>query len=115
MSPYLGYSAPTNRPAEGPGLWASPDMPRIVAARILEMIGIDWPQSLPAIAFANALETKMNVTRQYSLPPDDELYRPVRLEERVHALRPLDGAGLKRWRARTKSSTSQSGCASWPR
>ena len=66
MSPYLGYSAPTNRPAEGPGLWASPDMPRIVAARILEMIGIDWPQSLPAIAFANALETKMNVTRQYS-------------------------------------------------
>ena len=36
--------------------------------------------------------------------PDDELYRPVRLEERVHALRPLDGAGLKRWRVRTKSS-----------
>ncbi len=78
LAPYLGYSAPTNRPAEGPGLWASPDMPRIVASVILERIGIDWPQSLPAIAFANAPEAKMNVTSQYSFrllrnytaPPD---------------------------------------------
>jgi pimeloyl-ACP methyl ester carboxylesterase len=78
LAPYLGYSAPTNRPAEGPGLWASPDMPRIVASVILERLGIDWPQSLPAIAFANAPEAKMNVTSQYSLrlmrnytaPPD---------------------------------------------
>ena len=31
LAPYLGYSAPTNRPAEGPGLWASPDLPRIIA------------------------------------------------------------------------------------
>ena len=31
LAPYLGYSAPTNRPAEGPGRWASPDTPRIVA------------------------------------------------------------------------------------
>jgi alpha-beta hydrolase superfamily lysophospholipase len=78
LAPYLGYSAPTNRPAEGPGLWASPDMPRIVASLILERIGIDWPQSLPTIAFANVPEAKMNVTSQYSLrlmrnytaPPD---------------------------------------------
>jgi pimeloyl-ACP methyl ester carboxylesterase len=78
LAPYLGYSAPTNRPAEGPGLWASPDMPRIVASVILERLGIDWPQSLPAIAFANAPEAKMNVTSQYSFrllrnytaPPD---------------------------------------------
>ena len=78
LAPYLGYSAPTNRPAEGPGLWAAPDSPRIVATLMLERIGIDWPQSLPAIGFANAPETKMAVTSQYSFrllqnytaPPD---------------------------------------------
>jgi pimeloyl-ACP methyl ester carboxylesterase len=78
LAPYLGYSAPTNRPAEGPGLWAAADTPRIVATLMLERIGIDWPQSLPALAFANAPEAKMNVTSQYSFrlmtnytaPPD---------------------------------------------
>ena len=78
LAPYLGYSAPTNRPAEGPGLWASPDLPRIIATLILGRLGIDWPQSLPAIAFANAPEAKMFVTSQYSFrllqnytaPPD---------------------------------------------
>jgi pimeloyl-ACP methyl ester carboxylesterase len=66
LAPYLGHSAPTNRPAEGPGLWASPDMPRILATLALERLGIDWPQSLPALAFANAPEAKMFVTSQYS-------------------------------------------------
>jgi len=66
VAPYLGYSAPTNRPAEGSGLWASPDMPRIIATLMLGRLGIDWPQSLPAIAFANAPEAKMFVTSQYS-------------------------------------------------
>jgi pimeloyl-ACP methyl ester carboxylesterase len=78
LAPYLGYSAPTNRPAEGPGLWAQPDLPRIRATFILEKLGIDWPQSLPALAFANAPEAKMFVTSQYSFrlmgnytaPPD---------------------------------------------
>jgi len=78
LAPYLGYSAPTNRPAEGPGLWASPDLPRIIATLMLERLGIDWPQSLPAIAFADAPEAKMAVTSQYSFrllqnytaPPD---------------------------------------------
>jgi pimeloyl-ACP methyl ester carboxylesterase len=78
LAPYLGYSAPTNRPAEGPGRWASPDLPRIVATLMLERLGIDWPQSLPAIAFANVPEAKMFVTSQYSFrlmqnytaPPD---------------------------------------------
>jgi pimeloyl-ACP methyl ester carboxylesterase len=78
LAPYLGHSAPTNRPAEGPGLWASPDMPRILATLALERLGIDWPQSLPALAFANAPEAKMAVTSQYSFrlmgnytaPPD---------------------------------------------
>ena len=66
LAPYLGYSAPTNRPAEGPGLWAQPDLPRILASVFLEKSGIDWPQSLPAIAFADAPEAKMSVTSQYS-------------------------------------------------
>jgi pimeloyl-ACP methyl ester carboxylesterase len=66
LAPYLGYSAPTNRPAEGPGLWASPDTPRIIATLMLERLGIDWPQSLPALAFANVPEAKMFVTSQYS-------------------------------------------------
>ena len=78
LAPYLGHSAPTNRPAEGPGLWAQPDMPRILATLALERLGIDWPQSLPALAFANAPEAKMFVTSQYSFrlmgnytaPPD---------------------------------------------
>jgi alpha-beta hydrolase superfamily lysophospholipase len=66
LAPYLGYSAPTNRPSEGSGLWAAPDMPRIRATVILEKLGIDWPQSLPTIAFANMPEAKMFVTSQYS-------------------------------------------------
>ena len=66
LAPYLGYSAPTNRPAEGPGLWAQPDLPRIIATLALEKLGIDWPQSLPAVAFATAPEAKMFVTSQYS-------------------------------------------------
>jgi pimeloyl-ACP methyl ester carboxylesterase len=78
LSPYLGYAAPTNRPAQGPGLWASPDLPRIVATLVLSRLGIDWPQSLPVIAFANVPEAKMSVTSRYSFrllqnytaPPD---------------------------------------------
>ncbi len=66
LSPYLGYGAPTNRPSEGTGRWAEPDMPRIVAITILRRIGIDWPQSLPVIAFASAPEAAMFVTSRYS-------------------------------------------------
>jgi pimeloyl-ACP methyl ester carboxylesterase len=66
LAPYLGYSAPTNRPSEGKGRWASPDMPRIVAILALRKLGIDWPQSLPAVAFANAPDAGNFVTREYS-------------------------------------------------
>jgi pimeloyl-ACP methyl ester carboxylesterase len=53
-------------------------LPRIIAALTLEKLGIDWPQSLPAIAFADAPEAKMFVTSEYSFrlmrnytaPPD---------------------------------------------
>src|SRR5208282_5705926 len=50
----------------------------IIATLMLGRLGIDWPQSLPVIAFANAPEAKMFVTSQYSFrllqnytaPPD---------------------------------------------
>ena len=78
LAPYLGYRAPTNRPAEGSGLWASPDIPRLIAITILERLGIDWPQSLPVIAFANRPEAAKFVTSRYSFrllanygPPPD--------------------------------------------
>jgi pimeloyl-ACP methyl ester carboxylesterase len=78
LAPYLGYAAPTNRPSEGPGRWAAPDIPRIVAITILQRMGIDWPQSLPVIAFASAPEAAMFVTSRYSFrllvnygPPPD--------------------------------------------
>jgi pimeloyl-ACP methyl ester carboxylesterase len=66
LAPYLGYSAPTNRVAEGIGRWAEPDMPRIIALTILRRLGVDWAQGLPAIAFANAPEAAKFVTSRYS-------------------------------------------------
>jgi pimeloyl-ACP methyl ester carboxylesterase len=78
LAPYLGYQAPTNRPSEGAGRWAATDLPRIAAITILRRIGIDWPQSLPVIAFASAPEAAMFVTSRYSFrllvnygPPPD--------------------------------------------
>jgi pimeloyl-ACP methyl ester carboxylesterase len=78
LAPYLGYFAPTNRPNEGSGHWVEPDMPRIFAVLALRQIGVDWPQSLPVIAFANAPEAKKFVTSRYSFrlltnygPPHD--------------------------------------------
>jgi pimeloyl-ACP methyl ester carboxylesterase len=66
LAPYLGYQAPTNRPGEGTGLWATPDIPRIIATMQLARIGIDWPQSLPAIAFASPPEAEKFVTSRYT-------------------------------------------------
>jgi alpha-beta hydrolase superfamily lysophospholipase len=66
LAPYLGHSAPTNRPAEKASLWAEPDIPRILALTFLRLVGIDWPQSLPVIAFANAPEAAKLVTSRYS-------------------------------------------------
>ncbi|HXW28335.1 MAG TPA: alpha/beta fold hydrolase, partial [Xanthobacteraceae bacterium] len=80
LAPYLGHSAPTNRPAEKASRWAEPDIPRILALAFLRGIGIEWPQSLPVIAFANAPEATKFVTSRYSFrllidygpPPDWE-------------------------------------------
>jgi pimeloyl-ACP methyl ester carboxylesterase len=63
LAPYLGYTAPTNHPSEGPGLWAQPDLPRIAAIAALERIGIDWPQTLPVIAFANVPNARATTPR----------------------------------------------------
>ena len=78
LAPYLGYSAPTNRAAAGTGLWASPDLPRIIALMLMNRVGLDLGQSLPTIAFADAPEAAMAVTSRYSFrlqinygPPQD--------------------------------------------
>ncbi len=66
LAPYLGYRASTSRPAEGVGLWAAADVPRIIAISILKSFGVDWPQSLPVIAFATGPDAKKFVTDQYT-------------------------------------------------
>lgn len=66
LAPYLGYRAPTTRPAEGAGLWAAADVPRIIAISILKNFGVDWPQSLPVLAFATGPGAKKFVTDQYT-------------------------------------------------
>jgi alpha-beta hydrolase superfamily lysophospholipase len=50
LAPYLGYTAPTNRPNSGG--WASADLPRIIALMLLRGIGIDCCGALPTLAFA---------------------------------------------------------------
>jgi pimeloyl-ACP methyl ester carboxylesterase len=76
LAPYLGYRAPTNLPALG--RWAAPDIPRILAIKALQGLGLDWFQSLPVIAFANSPEAGKAVTSRYSFrllenygPPED--------------------------------------------
>jgi alpha-beta hydrolase superfamily lysophospholipase len=66
LAPYLGYAAPTSRPQEGAIGWARADVPRIIALSLLGRIGIDWPQSMPVIAFAVAPEAAPFVTPRYS-------------------------------------------------
>ena len=66
LAPYLGYFAPTNRPSEGAGRWADADAPRIIALGLLRRLGVDWAQSLPVVAFANAPSAHKNVTSRYS-------------------------------------------------
>ena len=50
LAPYLGYDAPTNKPASGG--WANADVPRIIGLQILRRIGIDCCEQLPTVAFA---------------------------------------------------------------
>jgi len=66
LAPYLGWRAPTSRPAKGAGLWASADVPRIIALQTLARFGVDWAQSLPVVAFATGLGARNFMTNQYS-------------------------------------------------
>jgi pimeloyl-ACP methyl ester carboxylesterase len=78
LSPYLGYSAPTNQENESASTWVEVDLPRMVAITLLSQIGIDWLQGMPTIAFANAPNSKKHGTSCYSYrlminygPPED--------------------------------------------
>ena len=112
LAPYLGYDAPTNRPYSGD--WASPDIPRILALNALRSIGIDWFDSLPALAFAVPANSKDILVSAYSYRlmrnfatrsyredfaatthpvsliagADDELMLPGKYAEAVHAVAP---------------------------
>lgn len=50
LAPYLGYDAPTNRPASGG--WANADIPRFFGLMALRRLGIDCCELLPTLAFA---------------------------------------------------------------
>jgi alpha-beta hydrolase superfamily lysophospholipase len=50
LAPYLGPTAPTNRPHSGG--WATPDIPRILALMVLHRFGIDIGEELPVLSFA---------------------------------------------------------------
>lgn len=66
LAPYLGWRAPTNRPAERDALWASADIPRIIAIQLLTRFGVDWPQALPVVAFAVGEGAQKLVTAAYT-------------------------------------------------
>ena len=66
LAPYLGHRAPTVRLTDAARNWASADVPRIIGATILARFGIDWPQSLPVLAFATGPGAKKFVTDQYT-------------------------------------------------
>lgn len=64
LAPYLGYDAPTNRPNSGG--WASADIPRIVALRVLREVGINCCDALPVLAFAVPPNSEKILTSTYS-------------------------------------------------
>lgn len=66
LSPYLGYDAPSSRSATGSALWASADIPRILALRVLHRLGLECCESLPVIAFAVPPGSEKYVTTEYS-------------------------------------------------
>ena len=64
LAPYLGYDAPTSRPDAGG--WVHADIPRIVGLRVLQKLGIDCCESLPALAFAVPPNSERILTPIYS-------------------------------------------------
>ena len=64
LAPYLGYSAPTNRPNSGG--WASADIPRILGLLALRAVGITCCEALPVLAFAVPPNSEKNLVPAYS-------------------------------------------------
>src|ERR1700739_2396096 len=64
LAPYLGYDAPTNRPDSGG--WASPDIPRIFGLMALRKLGIDYCESLSALAVAAPPHSENILASTYS-------------------------------------------------
>jgi alpha-beta hydrolase superfamily lysophospholipase len=64
LAPYLGYSAPTNRPNSGG--WASADVPRILGLMALRTVGITCCEALPVLAFAVPPNSESNLVQDYS-------------------------------------------------
>ena len=97
LAPYLGYSAPTNRPAEGKGLWASPDLPRIIATLVVAR-----RDRLAAVAARDRLRQRARGEavrdKRLLLPPVAELYRAAGLEGRLRARQGPDFSRRRRRR-----------------
>lgn len=66
LAPYLGHRAPTRRRTGIAAEWAAAAVPRIIAITILRRFGVDWPQSLPVLAFAVGLGAEKFVTSRYT-------------------------------------------------
>ncbi|HML09056.1 MAG TPA: alpha/beta fold hydrolase [Xanthobacteraceae bacterium] len=66
LSPYLGYDAASTRSPENSALWASADIPRIIALAILRRLGLSCCEALPVVAFAVAPGSEKHVTSHYS-------------------------------------------------
>lgn len=64
VAPYLGYDAPTSRPASGG--WANADIPRIVALMALRGIGVTCCEALPVLAFAVPPNSEKNLVGTYT-------------------------------------------------
>jgi len=64
ISPALCPNAPTCRP--GGDAWVSIFMPRIIALRILRLLGVHWFEGLPVVAFAVQPGMENRLTATYS-------------------------------------------------
>lgn len=91
LAPYLGYNAPTVRPATGG--WAAPFVPRILALTILQKLHINAGSGLVVIAFAVPKDLDERLTTSYSFrllrnfgPPEDYLGALARSPARVTVL-----------------------------
>ncbi|MGE0498068.1 MAG: alpha/beta hydrolase [Ramlibacter sp.] len=63
LSPFLHYSAPTNRPASG---WASVGLPRLVALMLLNRAGVTTWNDLPVLRFGLNDVARASLTPSYS-------------------------------------------------